>query len=83
MLPFEIEPFATTHIKVIEEIREEMLTLIKSNDINESTRTSLIEWNDKLLQTSHALYRFQVCMVDETNQKARMRTIVRDCKINH
>lgn len=81
MLPSEIEPFAQAHIKALEKIQSEMLQAI-----HESTTVPfdmVVDWEQQLQKTRHALYRFQVCMTDEHNQKERLHQAMLNCKLNH
>lgn len=85
MLLPEIEPFAQAHIEVINKIREEMLDnpIFVGDETYTITRADLDRWREQLSNTTRALFRFQVCMVDTFEEKERLHKLALDCRLHH
>lgn len=82
MLLPEIEPFAQAHIEQLKQIRARMQILRTTiNDV--AFQTMLNEWETTLVSTERALYRFQVCMIDEHQMKDRAEKKARHCRLHH
>lgn len=86
MLPHEIEPFAQAHITAIDKIRDEIIEALAHTHIAQDVlieRSTIEDWADQLRSTSRALYRFQVCMIDEHKMKERLHEKNLFCRLNH
>lgn len=85
MLPSEIEPFAQEYIKELIDVRDAMLAML-NNTTNSSLEIpfeTVQKWQFSINQSARALYRFQVCMIDEHKQKERLRQAALNCRLNH
>lgn len=71
MLPSEIRPFAEAHTKNLTEMLEFMDAYLSDPAADTATIPVelLLDWQNRVRTSIHALARFEACMLDEVNQK--------------
>lgn len=85
MLFHEIAPYADGHMDAVKTMREmiqEKLDAEPSDSVT-FTRAELEVIAASLRDTSHAIYRFRQCAIDEWKMKERLETRVRTCRLEH
>jgi hypothetical protein len=85
MLFHEIAPFANGHREALETMRDKIQKELaaQTGDTITLSREVLEMFDVSLKDSSHAVYRFRQCAIDEWKTKENLETQVRTCRRVH